>query len=99
MQTHSPLSVGGGEAIGHDSSHGGPGYEQRRHERAAASPEAAVGSGQRLLIQEDPKTGDCVYTVTDRDSGQVIARVTREEVAHMGDKAGYTAGALIKAKA
>jgi hypothetical protein len=99
MQTPTTLSVGGGEAIGHDAPHGGPGYEQHRQRRPAPEPEADAGSGQRLVIQQDARTGAYVYTVTDRDSGQVVAQVAREDVAKMADKAGYAAGSLIKAKA
>ncbi len=51
------------------------------------------------MIQQDAQTGAWVYEVSDRDTGQVIARVPRDAVAGMGDKASYAAGALIKAKA
>ncbi len=54
---------------------------------------------QRLVIQEDGDTGALVYTVIDRASGQVVAQASREEVARMSERADYSAGSLIKAKA
>lgn len=37
--------------------------------------------------------------MTDRDTGEIIARISRDEVAKLGLKADYAAGALVKAKA
>jgi hypothetical protein len=54
---------------------------------------------QRLVIQEDGDTGALIYTVIDRASGQVVAQASREEVARMSERADYSAGSLIKAKA
>jgi uncharacterized FlaG/YvyC family protein len=51
------------------------------------------------VIQQDPATGKWIYTVTDRDTGEIIARISREDVAKLGLKADYAAGALVKAKA
>ena len=81
----------------HDTS---PALDPKRPKRAAqAASGSRLGSGQRLVIQQDPETGECVYTVTDRDTGEVIAQLSREDVARMGGRAGYAAGALVKAKA
>lgn len=64
---------------------------------AAAEETPTPDAGQRLMIRA---VGDSyVYTVVDRGSGQVVTQVSRDEVAHMGEKADYAAGALIKAKA
>jgi hypothetical protein len=54
---------------------------------------------QRLVIQEVGDTGAFVYTVIDRASGQVVAQASREEVSRMSERADYSAGSLIKAKA
>ena len=40
-----------------------------------------------------------VYTVIDRASGAVVARVSREDVTQLGQKPDYAAGALIRVKA
>ena len=91
--------IGGGDAVGSETSHSAGGYEPKRLKRAPSAPAQHEASGQRLVIQEDPRTGGCVYTVMDRDTGEVVASIAREDVAKMGGAAGYAAGALIKAKA
>jgi hypothetical protein len=72
-----------------------------RRPAAAQKPDAAqfYDPEQRLVIQEDGDTGALVYTVIDRASGQVVAKTSREEVARMSERADYSAGSLIKAKA
>ena len=99
MANNGPLSIGGGDAVSADSSHSGPGGDGHRPRREPAAEPPPVDHGQRLVIQQDPRTGEWLYTVIDRDSGQVVSRVTRESVARMGAQASYAAGALIKAKA
>ncbi|MEI9890182.1 MAG: hypothetical protein WDN45_05740 [Caulobacteraceae bacterium] len=86
----------------------GPGSEGRsfsqqppRQQAATASgPEAPpqADPGQRLVIEETAD-GGLVYTVTDRASGAVVARTSRDEVTQMGQQPGYAAGALIRARA
>jgi flagellar protein FlaG len=92
----------GPEAPGADSqstpNHPQPG----RRPAPAPQPEEAAphyDPEQRLVIQEIGDTGDFVYTVIDRASGQVVAKATRDEVAHMSERADYAAGSLIKTKA
>ena len=46
------------------------------------------------MIQQDRETGAWIYIVTDRDTGAIIARCSREEVAQLGLKADYAAGAF-----
>lgn len=96
---NSTIAIGGGDAVGSEPSHTPPQPEQRRESRKAKAAEPKPDHGQRLMIQQDAQTGAWVYEVSDRDTGQVIARVPRDAVAGMGDKASYAAGALIKAKA
>ncbi len=71
----------------------------RRKAASAEAPEAPppADPGQRLVIEETD--AGLVYTVIDRASGAVVVRTSREEVAQMGSRAGYAAGALIRAKA
>jgi hypothetical protein len=99
MSSTGNLSIGGGDAIGSESSHTAPAYEPKRPKRAAPDPAPRANSGHRLVIQQDRETGEWIYTVTDRDTGEIIAHASREEVAKLGLKANYAAGALIKAKA
>jgi hypothetical protein len=87
------------EGVGADGGHSSP-YPQARRQAEPAKPEEApppADPGQRLVIEE---TDDgLVYTVIDRASGAVAARISREEVSRMGARPGYAAGALIRAKA
>jgi hypothetical protein len=87
------------EGLGPDGGQSSPHYAPRRPAEPAEQAEAPppADPGQRLVIEE---TDDgLVYTVIDRASGAVVARTSREEVAKMGAKSDYAAGALIKAKA
>jgi hypothetical protein len=72
-----------------------------RRSGPASEPDCAplYDPEQRLVIQEDGDTGAFIYTVIDRASGQVVAQASREEVARMSERADYSAGSLIKAKA
>jgi len=94
----------GPEALGADG-RSPPRQNPRRQPASAPAPEAeaehpvAPDAGQRLVIREDEETGALVYTVIDRASGQVVAQTPREEVARMSQRADYTAGALISARA
>ena len=85
------------------SSDGGSSFQQnpRRQQRSApeSAPQGAPHSSQRLVIQEDGETGELTYTVIDRTTGEVVAKASRDEVSHMGQKADYAAGALIRAEA
>ena len=99
MPSTGTLSIGGGDAIGSDSSHASPAYEPTRSKRPATEPASKPNSGHRLVIQQDRETGEWIYTVTDRDTGELIARISREDVAKLGLKADYAAGTLVKAKA
>lgn len=99
MSNNGPLSIGGGDAIGSESSHATPGFEPRRAKRPGPDPAPKPKAGHRLVIQQDRDTGEWIYIVTDRDTGAIIARISREEVARLGLKADYTAGALVQATA
>lgn len=99
MSSNGSLSIGGGEAIGSESSRTPQEPESRKSRRAGAAPAPKPNSGHRLVIDQDPRTGRWTYTVTDRDTGEIIARISRDEVAKLGLKADYAAGALVKAKA
>jgi hypothetical protein len=98
MSSNLSITPPGLEGPGSDG--GSSPQEYRR--RKAARPEAPEGAlpadpGQRLLIEET-ETG-LVYTVIDRASGAVVVQTSRDEVAQLGNRPGYAAGALIRAKA
>ncbi|HVY34897.1 MAG TPA: hypothetical protein VG960_10795 [Caulobacteraceae bacterium] len=99
MPNSGSLSIGGGEAIGSESPRTPQDPESKKTKRAAPTPAPKPSSGHRLVIDQDPRTGRWIYTVTDRDTGEIIARISREDVAKLGLKTDYAAGALIKAKA
>jgi hypothetical protein len=99
MPSNTGLSIGGGDAIGQDPPHNGQAQDRKAARRESPAPEAKPSRGHRLVIQQDPVTGAWIYTVTDRDTGEVIARLSREDVARLGLKSDYAAGALVKAKA
>jgi hypothetical protein len=99
MSSNPSLSIGGGDAIGQDPPHNQQVPDRNTPRRESPAPEVKPSRGHRLVIQQDPLTGAWIYTVTDRDTGAVIARLTREDVARLGLKADYAAGALVKAKA
>jgi hypothetical protein len=91
-----PPAPGGPGSDGGSSSHPNP----RRPQPAApeAEPAPVPDVGQRLIIEQDERSHELVYTVIDRASGEVVARTPRDEVARMADKPSYAAGALIRAK-
>ena len=99
MQSNASLSIGGGDEIGAELPHNQSSADERRQRRQAAEAEVKATHGHRLVIQQDPSTGAWIYTVTDRDSGTVIASLSREDVARLGLKPDYAAGALVQAKA
>src|SRR5690349_11346437 len=89
------------EGLGSDGSGHPPGYQppSRRPAEPAQTAEVPppVDPGRRLVIEETD--GGLVYTVIDRASGAVVARISRDEVSQMGTQADYAAGALIRTTA
>lgn len=62
-----------------------------------AAPTSERQPSTRLLIED--VGGSFVYTVLDRVSGQVIARIPRENVEQLGAVHGYEAGAMVNTEA
>ncbi len=87
------------EGLGSDGGQSSPHPHARRQAEPAKTEEALppADPGQRLVIEETD--GGLVYTVIDRATGAVVARISREAVTQMGTQPGYAAGALIRAKA
>jgi hypothetical protein len=73
--------------------------------RAAASPAPSTVSNDpkdrpqltRLMIEE--VNGRYVYKVVDRNTGRVITQLPREQVEQLGERDGYSAGAVVNTKA
>jgi hypothetical protein len=87
------------EGLGSDGGHS----PSHPHPRRSAEPDKAsetplpADPGQRLVIEE---TEDgLVYTVVDRATGAVAARISREQLSEMGRQPDYAAGALIRTTA
>jgi hypothetical protein len=99
MTSNASLSIGGGDAIGQDPPHNQQVPDRNTPRRENLAPEVKPSKGHRLVIQQDPVTGAWIYTVTDRDTGKSVARLSWEDVARLGLKSDYAAGALVKAKA
>jgi hypothetical protein len=62
-----------------------------------AKPQPDREPSTRLLIED--VGGSFVYTVLDRVSGHVIARIPRENVEHLAETEGYQAGAMVNTQA
>ncbi|WP_226637623.1 flagellar protein FlaG [Brevundimonas poindexterae] len=49
----------------------------------------------RLVIEQGSHMGVFIYKVLDRETGEVVQQLPREEVARMGNQKGYAAGTVI----
>jgi flagellar protein FlaG len=63
------------------------------------SQEAERLARYRLVIEEGGAKGGFVYKILDRETGQVVRQLPRDEVASIGGQAGYAAGAVIDTRA
>ncbi len=61
----------------------------------SSTEQDASESPERLVISEGGKTGDYVYTILDRATGQVLVQIPREEVLRIAARPDYTAGQVI----
>jgi flagellar protein FlaG len=68
-------------------------------EPRARVPEAAPEPLLRLVIEEDPASGQFVYKTMDRITGEVISQLPREEVVRMMAADDYAPGDLIEIEA
>lgn len=69
--------------------------------RTAAEPDktAPQAADLRLLIEEDPISGDMIYRTVDRRTGHVVQELGREEILKLSGDEDYAAGGVIRAKA
>lgn len=49
----------------------------------------------RLVIEQGSHMGVFIYKVLDRETGEVVQQLPREEVARMGNRQDYSAGTVI----
>jgi flagellar protein FlaG len=70
---------------------------------AASTPSQASGasaaSSQRLVIKEGDQAGVLIYTVLDRQSGEIVVQIPREMVIKLGARPDYSAGQIISTEA
>ena len=67
--------------------------------RAKAPPIGPQESDVRVVIEKQGDTGRYVYTVFDRTSGRVIARIPSADVLQLMGQDAYAAGSLFSTKA
>lgn len=68
----------------------------RGEARTPAGPEPAE---MRLVIEMDQASGSYVYKTIDRQTGEVLRQLPRDEVLRMRGETDYAAGAVIRTKA
>lgn len=70
-----------------------PGAETKA---AAAGPDPV---DMRLVIEMDQATGSYVYKTIDRQTGEVLRQLPRDEVLRMRGETDYAAGTVVQTKA
>ncbi|MFN3814875.1 flagellar protein FlaG [Brevundimonas sp.] len=60
-----------------------------------AAQEAERIARYRLVIEQGAAKGAFIYKILDRETGEVVRQLPREEVAKIGARASYAAGAVI----
>jgi flagellar protein FlaG len=65
----------------------------------ADGPAAAEEADVRLVIEEDEASGNYVYTVVNRRTGEILQRLRREQILRLGEDVDYHAGGVIRTKA
>ena len=63
------------------------------------SQEAERLARYRLVIEQGGAKGVFIYKILDRETGEVVRQLPREEVARIGDRSSYAAGAVIDTRA
>jgi len=89
METHAtirPITA----AVAPAGSAAGSDFNQSR-----ASQEADRAARYRLIIEQGARKGVFIYKVLDRETGEVVQQLPREEVVRLKDQKGYAAGAVI----
>jgi flagellar protein FlaG len=63
--------------------------------QSRASEEADRAARYKLVIEQGARKGVFIYKVLDRETGEVVRQLPREEVIRLKDQNGYAAGAVI----
>ena len=63
------------------------------------SEEAERLARYRLVIEEGGAKGVFIYKILDRETGEVVRQLPRDEVARIGGQPSYAAGAVINTRA
>jgi len=63
--------------------------------QSRASQEADRAARYKLVIEQGARKGVFIYKVLDRETGEVVRQLPRDEVIRMKDQNGYAAGAVI----
>lgn len=81
-------------AVSAASSSGSDGFADSR-----PSQEAERLARYRLVIEQGGAKGVFIYKILDRETGEVVRQLPRDEVARIGDQSTYAAGAVIDTRA
>jgi hypothetical protein len=73
-----------------------PAQGERKPAKMIGKP--AADADQRLAIREGTADGLFVYTILDRASGQMMAQITREDLAKFAARPDYEAGQVVDTK-
>ncbi|WP_292159820.1 flagellar protein FlaG [Brevundimonas sp.] len=63
--------------------------------QSRASQEAERAARYKLVIEQSARKGVFIYKVLDRETGEVVRQLPREEVARLGSHKGYAPGTVI----
>ena len=72
---------------------------EKEGEALAPSKPTSHQADVRLLIEEDAASGVLIYKMIDRDTGEVVSEVSRDDLVKMGADPLYSAGKVINTKA
>ena len=67
--------------------------------QSRASQEAERAARYKLVIEQGAQKGVFIYKVLDRETGEVLRQLPREEVIRLKDQTNYAAGAVINTTA
>lgn len=90
MDTHAKIRPIAAAVVAPAGSASGSDFNQSR-----ASQEADRAARYKLVIEQGARKGVFIYKVLDRETGEVVRQLPREEVARLGNQNGYAAGTVI----
>jgi flagellar protein FlaG len=94
MDTHAKIRPIAAAVVAPAGSAAGSDFNQSR-----ASQEADRAARYKLVIEQGAQKGVFIYKVLDRETGEVVRQLPREEVIRLKDQNGYAAGAVINTTA